>query len=279
MNNGTLHYNNSKISYQRWGTGSRLLVALHGYGEAGQYFRFIAEEIPEDWTIIAPDFPFHGETVWQNSAVFDNTVLHEILKMIRQQEGLEAEQFCIIGYSMGGRVALSYYQHFPREVEALALVAPDGLTVNFWYWLSTQTRLGNKLFRYVMHHPTIFRKMVTMGRKLSLVNQSIYKFIQRYINDVEIRQALYTRWTTMRLFRPDTDAIRHVVTDHKTPVLLVYGRHDRIITPPAGERFRFGLEEQIRFLLLPTGHQLLHPTFAGDIVQQLVELVAEKETL
>jgi hypothetical protein len=44
----------------------------------------------------------------------------------------------------------------PEQIEKLVLLAPDGLKVNFWYWLATQTWLGKNSFCFTMKHPGWF---------------------------------------------------------------------------------------------------------------------------
>jgi pimeloyl-ACP methyl ester carboxylesterase len=54
------------------------------------------------------------------------------------RENLPA-QYLLMGFSLDGRIALSVLELMPAGVSRLVLLAPDGLKINFWYWLSTQT--------------------------------------------------------------------------------------------------------------------------------------------
>ena len=107
-----------------------------------------------------------------------------------------------MGFSLGGRIALTLFQLIPEKVDRIVLLAPDGLKVNFWYWLSTQTFLGNKLFAFTMKKPGWFFGFLKMLNKLGMVNASVFKFVNYYIGNPEIRQALYVRWTAMRKLKP-----------------------------------------------------------------------------
>jgi len=138
------------------------------------------------------------------------------------------------------------------------LLAPDGLKLNFWYWLSTQTRLGNKLFLATIHKPGWFLGMIKLMNRLGLLNQSIYKFVDNFLHDKKKRKLLYLRWTCFRKIRPDLDRLKDCVTQHKIPVHLVYGKHDRIILASRGEKFRTGIEPYCTLESLNCGHQVLH---------------------
>jgi pimeloyl-ACP methyl ester carboxylesterase len=159
---------------------------------------------------------------------------------------------------MGGRIALLLLEKMPEKIQRVVLLAPDGLKVNRWYWLVTQTWAGNRLFRWTMGHPGWFFFMLRAGNALKLVNLSIYKFVDYYISNDQVRRDLYTRWTTLRGFRPDLTIVRETIPSKKIPVRLIYGRYDRIIRWERGQQFRRGgPEPYCELIILPQGHQLL----------------------
>src|SRR5438477_13115821 len=90
------------------------------------------------------------------------------------------DKITLMGFSLGGRMALALYEKMSPSVERLVLLAPDGLKVNFWYWLSTQTWIGNRLFLFTMNHPSWFFSFLKGLNKLKLVNVSIFKFVNYY---------------------------------------------------------------------------------------------------
>jgi len=280
MQTGYYPLRNSRIHYHRWGTGPRLVFAFHGYGESAAAFTFLGEAISDDFTLIAIDLPFHGQTEWNDGLFFDHRDLLFVL------QGIEATQsstrpatgdparylpgWWLLGYSMGGRIALQLLQDSPELIDKLVLVAPDGLRLNPWYWLSTQTRPGNILFRATMRRPGWLFLLLRLGNALRLVNPSVYKFTVQYIDDDRVRQELYTRWTTMRGFRPRLAAIAAIIREKKLPVRLVYGRYDRIIRWESAEKFRKrGIAATCHLTLLPTGHQLLRPQYLAILLSEL----------
>lgn len=158
----------------------------------------------------------------------------------------------------------------PPAVRKIVLLAPDGLKVNFWYWLSTRSWLGNRLFYFTMKHPRWFFSLLKMLNRLKLVNTSIFKFVNYYIGDEGVRRLLYLRWTSLRSFRPDIAAIRAAIKRHHTKVSLLYGKHDRIILPARGEKFRNGIESWCGISIIESGHQVLHEKHARDILHALL---------
>jgi pimeloyl-ACP methyl ester carboxylesterase len=262
--------------------GSRLVFAFHGYGESSTSFTFLGEAISDDFTLVAIDLPFHGQTEWNEGLFFDPRDLLFILRAI--EAGLTSTQpvpgdpsvtpylpgWWFLGYSMGGRIALQLLQDSPQLADKLVLLAPDGLKVNPWYWLASQTRPGNILFRATMRRPGWLFLLLRLGHALQLVNPSVYKFTVQYINDDRVRQELYTRWTTMRGFRPRLAVIADIIRERQLPVRLIYGSYDRIIRWESAEKFRKrGITATCHLTLLPTGHQLLRPQYLSVLLSEL----------
>jgi pimeloyl-ACP methyl ester carboxylesterase len=255
----------SRLRYYRWGHGPKIIVALHGFGERGSSFAGWGALLPEGFTLYAPDLPFHGDSTWSENEPF---TVHHLRDLIdHMTEG--AVSFILCGFSMGGRLSLSLCEQYPGLIEKIVLLAPDGLKVNFWYWLSTQTRIGNRLFRSTMDHPGWFIGGVRLLGKYHLVNSGIVKYVERYLQERSNRIALYQIWTCMRTFRPDLKIIGRIIVRQKCPTQLIFGHYDRIIQPSQGHRLQKYAGGFCTIRELPTGHQLL-ATGPGAICLQIV---------
>jgi pimeloyl-ACP methyl ester carboxylesterase len=257
-----LSFRSSRIHYCCWGAGPKLLFGFHGYGESAASFAFLGEALNPDFTLVAIDLPFHGQTEWKEGLFLDPQQLSGFMREIAARLPGRTRAWGLIGYSMGGRVALQLLENNPEAIEKMVLLAPDGLKVNLWHWLATRTVLGNQLFRWTMRWPAWFFFLLRLSNALRLVNPSVYKFAVHYIHDDAVRQDLYTRWTTMRGFRPHLSIIAESIRRRQLPVTLVYGRYDRIIRWERAEKFRKrGVAATCRLILLDTGHQLLRPQY------------------
>ena len=218
--------------------------------------------------MIAIDLPFHGETEWQDEAL-DEKKLESMINQILHQESLPFSKIYLLGYSLGGRLALSLFETISKRVERMVLLAPDGLKLNFWYWLSTQTIIGNKLFKLTMKHPGWFLGLLRIWNRLGIINRSIYKFVEYYIHDERVREELYHRWTCLRKCKPSLTHIRTAIQLNKIAVRLLYGKHDRIIVTSPGTRFIEGLASAT-IKVLDCGHQVLHAKNADAIADALI---------
>ena len=257
-----------QIQYQTWGTGPKILFAFHGYGESASTFAFWGEALGSDHTLIAIDLPFHGRTGWKDGLEFYPEQLFRRMEDIAARVPHAGPTWGLIGYSMGGRIALQLLQNHPDRFDRIILLAPDGLKVNFWYWIATATSLGNRLFRWTMRRPGWIFFLLRLSHALRLVNPSIYKFAVHYIDDKPVRAQLYARWTVMRKFRPNLATIAAIIRTRQLPVYLVYGKYDRIIRWQTAEKFRNrGIAATSHLILLDTGHQLLRPQFLSLYLQ------------
>ncbi len=273
MDHRLLAYKDSQISYYLFGSGSRRVVCFHGYGEEARLYNFLEKHAGNQFTFYSIDLPFHGQTKWNEGLDFTHTDLQQIIENIlledNQQPGTGNRKLSLLGFSLGGRIALSLYQAQPESVGKLILLAPDGLVVNSWYWFSTQTWIGNKIFSFSMKYPGWFFAFLKLLNKLGLVNASVFKFVNYYIGNKEARQLLYQRWTGLRKLKPNLQRIKHLIRLRKTPTRLVYGKYDRIILPVRGEKFQKGIEEFCTVTVIASGHQVVHENHVEGILAAL----------
>lgn len=262
-------YKSSTIHYCKAGNGEKILLCFHGYSQTSSVFSFIEKKIENDFTIIAIDFPFHGKTIWNEGLNFTADTLMEIINQIINELSLPKTKMYLLGFSMGGRIALSMMQQIPDKIEKLLLIAPDGMKVNIWYRFATQNKIGNKFFKTTMQHPAPMFGFLKTVNKLGLVNPSVFKFVTYYINDKKVRDDLYKRWTTMRSFKPKIKKIKSIIKENKISVRLLYGEFDKIIRVERAEKFMKGMEPFCRLRIVSTGHYLLIDANADAILKML----------
>jgi pimeloyl-ACP methyl ester carboxylesterase len=258
-----LSFKNSVITYYKYGNGSKILFCLHGYGEDGTSFSFLEKYLGETYTLYAIDFPFHGATDWNEEVLSSDGLLYIFNSISNNTNNL----FSVLAYSMGGRAALYLLQHIPEKIERVVLIAPDGLHENFWYFLSTQTKPGNKLFAYTMQKPQLFFSFLNAAGKTNIVNKSIVKFVHHFLDDANERTLLYKRWSVMHVFRPNLADIKNLCNKKDIQLHLLFGSFDRIILHKRAAIFK--QSKNIHINIIEAGHQLLKEKYASSIVPLL----------
>lgn len=262
-----ISYNQSSFSYLKGGKGKKVLLCLHGFGEKAETFSFLEKYVSDVYTIYAIDLPWHGETKWKNKLTFP---VKEFIGLLEQMiPDFNNRRIHLLCFSMGGRVGLSLLERIPQKIEKAVLLAPDGLSVNGWYWLATQTWLGNGLFKYTMQHPYWFGFFVDQMNRRKWVNSGVAKYVHRYIDEQKVRDDLYRIWTTMRKFRPNLQQIKRNIAEHKIPLHLVFGSYDRVIPVKNGYRLQKESKEWMHVHELQSGHRLLTEKHAAFIISLL----------
>lgn len=261
-----LQYKSSQIAYYIYGSGSDVVFCFHGYGLTGESFAVLQQVLQVDFTLICLDFPFHGATNWQEEGSFSDEDLWGIINQINPKPNVS---FSLMGYSMGGRIALQLLQNHPESIKQVALIAPDGLKFNWWQAIATHTAIGNYLFRYTMRHPQWLFAFINMASLLHLINKTRERFTLAYISEEQERQLLYKRWCTMRAFKPRLSLLRQCIEQYKIPVNLLFGEYDKIITTSQGLSFKKN-EPLITVKEIKCGHQILKDKYAVEVAVLLI---------
>lgn len=92
------------------------MLLLHGFTGSGQGWEELASGLG-DWHVIAPDLPGHGGTAAPTGAM--PMVARDLVELLDQ---LGVAQAVVVGYSMGGRLALHLAAHAPDRVKGLVVV-------------------------------------------------------------------------------------------------------------------------------------------------------------
>ena len=111
-----------KTTYYKMGKGKPVLF-LHGGRVSAQTFRKFLTLLAKDYTVIAPDIPGHGRS-FTPSKTWSFTEYSEFFE--RFLAALKIENALIIGYSMGGGIALHLASQSSR-VSKLVLINSSGL--------------------------------------------------------------------------------------------------------------------------------------------------------
>jgi pimeloyl-ACP methyl ester carboxylesterase len=264
-------YQDSSLHYLYGGKGDKLLFCFHGFGESAENFCFLESHLSDQYTIVAIDLPFHGNSRWNSYTDFEPSSLVALLDKIKDKHAFQQTSYEIVGYSMGGRVALSLVEIASDKIFKVYLLAPDGFKVNFWYWLATQTYLGNKLFSATINNPAPFLWVVNVIHRAGFLNQSIHKYVNAYLHDQKKRKQLYLRWTSLRKFKPNLRQVKAEILKRKIELIQVYGQHDRIILPNRGRRFSDSIHPLGKLEIINSGHRLLEEKHATALVKHILK--------
>ncbi len=117
-----------KLNYKTWGSPEQpALIMLHGFlGNAAEW-KPVAEVFSKQFYCIAVDLPGHGDSqqiTLPEDKAFEAFDEH----MLVLADSLRLEKYSMLGYSLGGRLAMSHMLSYPDQVEhVIAESANPGL--------------------------------------------------------------------------------------------------------------------------------------------------------
>jgi pimeloyl-ACP methyl ester carboxylesterase len=113
-----------RLHYVDWGNeGAPTLILLHGGRDHCRNWDWVAQELREDWHIIAPDLRGHGDSAWSSDGEYSPRAnVYDLAQLIHQ---LNVGPVHIVAHSYGGNISLRYAGIYPDMVKKL--VAIEGL--------------------------------------------------------------------------------------------------------------------------------------------------------
>ena len=253
-------YEGNRLSYRKVGNGPAILIAFHGFGQSGRVFDPVNETIGYRFTVFSFDLFFHGHSQYVGPQLLTKTDWQRLVGAFLETQHIR--RFSLMGFSLGGRLALTTVEAFADRIDELILIAPDGITRSIWYQLATATRMGRWLFRYVMRHLSAFNQIGHALVRVGLLNRTVMRFAELSLSTTKQRTLVYTVWTQFRLITPDLNAVSTLLNQHSVRVRFFTGAFDRIVPGtyilPLANRL-----ERYELTVLKTGHN------------HLIELTAE----
>lgn len=254
-------FEGSQITYRKFGHGPAVLLAFHGFGQTGRTYLPIEKQLGSQFTVFAIDLFFHGNSHYAGNQLLAKTDWQRLIHSFLEQQHIE--RFSLMGFSLGGRFALATAEGLGDRLDQLLLIAPDGITYNFWYKVATKSGWGRSLFRYVMRHLSVLNGLCHAMTRLGLLNRTIMRFTEISLNTSEQRERVYQSWTQYRRIHPDLTSITNVLNTYPIRVHFFTGAFDRIV--PGG--YILPLTKNLmkyELTVLKTGHN------------RLIELAAEQ---
>ena len=250
---GYISVGTEQLHYLQKGTGKKLLIAFHGYGNTADIFTDLSQALKLSHICISVDLPHHGKSSWGNLYFTEDHAIALVKALMLQ---FKTDKVSLLGYSMGGRVCLKLVETISGHIERLVLIASDGLKFNSFYYFLTRTRLGKILFESFLLNPKPYNVLIDSARKLRIVSKMKYNLAMRYIRDEDDRDFLLKVWQCMSYMIPDMSKLKYALTQHNIDIVLYMGREDTIIPVSLGKSFNKHIPTS-ELIILNKGHRML----------------------
>lgn len=251
-----------KVHTLRFGTGPKLLIALHGFGDRARMFAVLEEALGKNYTVVAVDWPFHGQTEWSERTFTKDDLLGIIRQILAQHE---CERFCLMGFSFGARLSQAMLPELAPQLDKLYLLSPDGVkTKGMTTAVHTPMWVRRLLFR-VLQKPEWFIRLVQWGRKTGLVPPLIHHFLTNNLNRPERLQRTFGCWLSLDSFYLRRRHIKATLQKTSLPTDVYIGLNDRFLHQKALRNLYEGLPN-VRVFWLEEGHRLVGEGLAEEII-------------
>jgi len=246
------------LSYRIYGSGPRILLAFHGFGRSGEDFRIFGPLLGREFTIYAFDLPYHGKATTGDILrypVFTKNDLHGLIDKFCSEKNIN--RFSLMGYSLGGKIALGCLEVFKEKVENIYLLAPDGLKVNPFYFIGTRTWLGRWIFESIIKKPQPLFNLGNLLERMGWINPKINYFVRYHMDTESRRKRVFDVWMIFRKFIPNLRKITAIINENDTSILLFFGKYDNVIPPRLADKIVPGLKNKNVLHVLDCGHRVM----------------------
>ncbi|MGQ3015061.1 MAG: alpha/beta fold hydrolase [Flavobacteriales bacterium] len=252
------------LHYRRWGQGSRVLLAFHGFGQDAGIWEQLEPSLLPHFTVYAFDHFHHGQSKYPAGLKKDTPLQPEFYTALFNAflENNHITHYWLAGYSLGGKTALFLLRTLPLKPEGILLFAPDGITESGWYRFVSRTKTGEWLYRRTMNHSGLFFPALKTMQKAGLLAPALYKFVSGNLSSVEKRQLVLDTWRSYALLRGGTPETYRIIRERHIQAHIFTGIHDRVLHKNIGARF--AQQSGATHHALKAGHDLLrHKTNAA----------------
>jgi len=258
------------LAYRTFGRGPLPVLAFHGFGRSGEDFQLLQEQLGDRCTLYAFDLHFHGQSPaypHRADTPFTPAELADYFTTFMDQMGVDKS--VVLGYSLGGRIALNLLEQVPERITCAFLAAPDGLKTRPWYRGMVASKIGRLAYRRFVERPGAVHALIHASRGLGLIHDRLHRFLIGQTDSRSKRELVRNVWMSYRLIEPDLRRVASNARQHAIPIHLFFGERDRIIKPVFGRRLRDLAPEQVTQEELPFGHVLITPELGRAIAAHL----------
>ena len=204
------------------------LVLLHGWGLNVRVWDGLVQELRGRFRLIAVDLPGHGKSPWTSGRVTPAEqawLLHSTLSPI-------SNRYSLLGWSLGGQIALDLAAAMPAQIDKLVLVAttPRFVATPDWPYgmkLEVITKMATQLREDYQQTVRDFLDLQVRGSMdgTSVVEQMRHALS---VHGEAQPEALEAGLNTLA-----TSDLRPTLPHVRTPTLVIAGQNDRITAPGA----------------------------------------------
>lgn len=211
------------------GNGAPLLL-IHGWGMHGGMWNEVAENLAQDFRVMAVDLPGHGRSAGINA----HAAVSALDAIVDELSAQFDEPLAVCGWSLGGQVALRWAAREPGKIKRLALVAstPCFVRRDGWECAMEAETLAQFAAALQQNYASTLRRFLALQVRGSANERELL---------ARLRAALFSRG------EPEVEALRAgleilracdlraSLPEIRQPVLMIAGERDTLTPPQASQ--------------------------------------------
>jgi pimeloyl-[acyl-carrier protein] methyl ester esterase len=227
----------TRLHYESSGTGNPVLL-IHGWSFNSRVWKGQIEQLKNYFQVIAVDVRGHGKSETGKDGFSLQQVASDLDKILKK---LELNEVNVVGWSMGGSIAIRLFTVCPERLKSFTLVSTtpslirrDGFPAALP--LAVVKRLKTLVKRDPVKAFRDFRGMILSGKEEGLEHIADVKEI--LTREVTVSKEVAEK-SLVSLMEED---LRELLDRISLPTLIIHGDTDQICLPEAA----FYLQEKVR---------------------------------
>jgi pimeloyl-ACP methyl ester carboxylesterase len=252
------------------------ILLLHGFPTSSHMFRHLIPALADEFRLVAPDYPGYGNSSMPTVHEFEYTFDHLADVMEKFTEKLGLQKYALYVQDYGAPVGYRLAAKYPARVQALVLqngnAYDEGIDNDFWepikaYWKEPRSKEKRDDLRNLLTYEATKWQYETGAKHPELVSPdgaAHDQFLLDRPGNDEIQLDLFLSYGSNPPLYPGWQAY---FREHQPPMLIVWGKNDRIFPPAGAEPYKRDLKT-LEFHLLDAGHFALETN--GDEIAGLM---------
>lgn len=252
------------------------ILLLHGFPTSSQMFRGLIPALADSYRVVAPDYPGFGHSSMpsreQFAYTFDN--LADVVDGFTREVGLARYALYVQDY--GAPVGYRLASRHPERVTAIVVqngnAYDEGLDNDFWgpikaYWAEPESPERREALRGLLTYDATkwqYTHGVPNPERVSPDGAAHDQFLLDRPGNAEIQLDLFLSYGSNPPLYP---AWQEYFRAHQPPMLIAWGKNDRIFPAAGAEPYKRDLRT-LEYHLLDAGHFALESD--GDEIAKLM---------
>ena len=215
------------LSFEKNGSGSRILILFHGFGLTKAIFRPWLSHLGNQFTVYSIDLFYHGDSMRPHGRLRKKAWKEMFIQFLDEQN---IDRFSVLGFSLGGRFAICSAIELSQRCDHLILVAPDAIYKTPWFKAATSFGL-RWIFKYFMFHPKQMDWFIRNSVKTRIVSKYMADFVEKELGKAENRKRVYISWNHFKPLGYTRQKLRKAFSDASYKRTIILGSKDIVIPP------------------------------------------------